>query len=165
MHVGSGFRILQMFSSLFLQNHAARPGRKHIFEKRLQAIPIQKCRFWRTWDAVPPFFPLPLGLHFAANILLPSVPQPFFTFAPVLHSWFALHFCHCDLISYFRCFLTRFFLDFSIFHEIVLPASAGSTFSKDEFSKHRVQAKISISKMHLKPSFCEEHFRFVLSKK
>ena len=71
--------------------------------------------------------------------------------------WWHLHVCDIMLVT-FSCirhdFNSIFYIWASFFHyfyENVLPAKAGSTFSKADFCQHLVQSKISIPKMASKP--------------
>ena len=73
--------------------------------------------------------------------------------------WWHLHVCDIMLVT-FWCIQHDFNRIFYIwasfshyFYENVLPAKAGSTFSKADFCQHLVQSKVSIPKMASKPSF------------
>ena len=71
--------------------------------------------------------------------------------------WWHLHVCDTMLMTCWRIrhdFNSIFYIwasFFPLFYENVLPAKAGSTFSKADFCQHLVQSKISIPKMASKP--------------
>ena len=56
----------------------------------------------------------------------------------------------------------QFFLNFM---KMCSPPSVGSTFSKNDFCKYRVQEDVSIPKLAWKPALMGEHFHLVLCKK
>ena len=59
-------------------------------------------------------------------------------------------------------FLPQFF---AFFMKMCSPPSVGSTFSKTDVCKDRVQEDVSIPKLASKPSFMGGHFRLVLCEK
>ena len=54
---------------------------------------------------------------------------------------------------------------FAFFMKLCSPPSVGSTFSKTDFCKYRVQEDVSIPKLASKPPLMGGHFRLVLCKK
>ena len=84
---------------------------------------------------------------------------------PLVFIGFAVGFPVLFLCLFFNASWRIFSLFFYTISENVLPAKAGSIFSKDDFCQHRVQDGLSMLRMASKPQLWRVHFRPVLFKK